>query len=458
MIRTDRIIRNKNELLSLIWQDWKLHANHPEESFIFQYLEEENSLKAEGIMDKIGDYIPNKRGRKKNGGRIPFCQVLEGIGKAYRTGKADASKALDYLKRLICSNAKASGDPGMQAVLRDIDACWNEKDKEKLAAEIFATDNARIAGFKNKLIRQQVSSFFNPYGFRSDRKKTEDKLPGEEDERNSAEDIGPEMHSSGSPAYGDDIRLFTEYLRYASTKDSSGIIQNPAGADTLNSRYREECIALYNWLNALPDGGDFARKNNSFSGKGAALLRPGKVRIPIIFHPATGAGIYIIGIHRLTRFALDRYRKKHNENFLYEQRNCYFAVISFFDDYAELSGEEETEGVVLESNFILFDRFEDAADYLYGENGRDFLWQYDELNNNAGLASADGYERFVNFFQHTGMEGLLPEEKKYEEDYLAKENEALRRTQENTKSERKDSGISAKKKYMAPGYHSKKKK
>ena len=458
MIRTDRIIRNKNELLSLIWQDWKLHANHPDDSFIYRYLEEENALKAEEIMDKIGDYIPNKRGKKKIGGRIPFCQVLEGIGKAYRTGNTAATHALEYLEKLILSNAKASGDSEMQAVLRDIEACRNEKDKEKLAAEIFAADSERLAGFKDKLIRQQVSSFFNPYGFRSNRKKTEEEFPGEDDERNSTEDLSLHIPSAGNPAYGDDIRLFTEYFRYASTKDASGINQNPAGAGTLNSKYREECIALYNWLNALPDGGDFARKNNSFSGKGAALLRPGKVLIPIIFHPATGAGIYIIGIHRLTRFALDRYRKKHNENFLYEQRNCYFAVISFFDDYAELSGEEETEGVVLESNFILLDRFEDAADYLYGENGRDFLWQYDELNNNAGLASADGYERFVNFFQHTGMEGLLPEEKKYEEDYLAKENEALRRTQENTKSERKDSGISAKKKYMAPGYHSKKKK
>lgn len=320
IIGGNKEIRNYRDLYSTIKEDWELKQPLPgntysddprHDSFIYRYLKRINDERAEMLSGDVESAVRGSLGRTNQ------YQLIEAVSRSYGFGKISHLKALSLLEMLYDNDKRSS-----VTIRKWTDGIIGSSGNKKIAAELIFTDSrSKLPEYKDKLLFRNINDFLKD--------------------------------SSGTDSlYGDDVRLISEFNEYLGrSKVKKGISPESDAGRLYDSRYRDYCERLYS---GVMSSGEYAPD----------------AYIPLGFDEMSGAGLYIVGRNKCSKYSLDEYDGR-----IGKPRDVFFAVICFESWYDENRDIKTYGDIMVGQSIVLFDSMTDGLRYLKDRRGA-FIEKY----------------------------------------------------------------------------------
>ncbi|MGN0618148.1 MAG: hypothetical protein ACI4J7_03920 [Ruminiclostridium sp.] len=242
------MIKDKSEFYESLWNDYKLHENHKENSFIYSYMKRKKDLRAEEIgksKDSVIGYAQQKK-------RDKYTLLKSAYLGAVKYGVITAEEYCEILVKLLGAKLPAK-----------YKSISTSEEIEK-AEEVF----------ERQFLMGCVGDFFYNLGYRTNKNTKYSqsvKLPS----RSAKED-----------SYNDELEMLYEFKKYSG---DSGEFDLNVPSVAIDEEYIEKCCRLYDAITK-------EKKTNAF--------------VPLFVDRNTSAGVYIIGADRFGEDTFGRLNKK----------------------------------------------------------------------------------------------------------------------------------------------------
>lgn len=242
------MIKDRNEFYESLWNDYRLHENHKENSFIYSYMKRKKDLRAEEIgksREAVFEYSQQKK-------RDKYILLKSAYIGAVKYGVITAEEYRGILFNLL--GAK------LPARYKSI----STREEIEKAEEVF----------ERQFLLGCTGDFFYNLGYRTNR-NTE-----------YSQSVKLSSRSAKEDSYNDELEMLYEFRKYSG---DSGEFDLNLPSMTIDEEYIEKCCRLF-------DAVTREKKTNAF--------------VPLFIDRNTSAGVYIIGSDRFGEDSFGGLNKK----------------------------------------------------------------------------------------------------------------------------------------------------